>query len=387
MDSLCELPIYSSSLEADELDDVSGDEPGDADEASEDDSDPADVANCSLRDEFVQPRFDRWLRETATGDQARSDLLHEMFGRLSVTARNVEAVSSERRMLLDFELFGMLGQYRQTSQADASSPVWDVSEGKFELKANVEAELVLDSETLVTCAHFVQDPLGASAREDEGGSASSGRSRRWINRERLSDRFGSDTLATLGGPQSLLQFLGVICADAGVPCYAEALPFGLSAQILAASEDPEDRQRRHKPKPPASPASSRSPARSRGAAPAKRSSAKPPPSRAAPVKANASAPTPSVANAAPVPALAPDAGAAYPAAAASAGPSLEAAPPLAPPAPPATPQSGPSRPRTGSQGASRSSPKAGAAAKGSAAAPKARQSSHSRRASSGSQRT
>ncbi|CAJ1409703.1 unnamed protein product, partial [Effrenium voratum] len=58
--------------------------------------------------------------------------------------------------------------------------------GQMELVPNLEAEWVLDDETLLQCQHFAG-----------------------IDEARLSDRFGSDFIASLGGMPRLLQFLGV----------------------------------------------------------------------------------------------------------------------------------------------------------------------------------
>lgn len=230
MDALSGAPVHYSTMEADELDEVSPDElDGEDDEYTEEEVDPADEVPRSLCKQFIRPRFDRWLSQSSPA-QEEADLLREIFSRLNVTSRDVETVSSERRLRLEFELYGMIGCYSQTSQADASSTTWDVSQGGFDVKPNVESELVFDSETLISCSHFAGD----AAKADES------RSRRHVNKDRLCERFGTETVHKFGGAAVLMQFFGVICADPEASCYAEVLPFGLAASVLEVSEGAEE---------------------------------------------------------------------------------------------------------------------------------------------------
>jgi hypothetical protein len=172
-------------------------------------------------------------------------LLREVFAHVTVTVRDVEVVSSERNLRVEFELYGMQGRYRQSSQGDVTSPVWDVSKGTFDLKANLEAELVFDEEKLLSCAHFAGETLRAISGGGGASSSSARCSRSFVDKDRLCEKFGTETVVKLGGSGILLQFLGVICADPGAQCYAEVLPFGLQAAVLAVSEgDAEDRRPR-----------------------------------------------------------------------------------------------------------------------------------------------
>eukprot|EP00747_Dinoflagellata_sp_TGD_P049920 gnl/TRDRNA2_/TRDRNA2_146474_c1_seq1.p1 gnl/TRDRNA2_/TRDRNA2_146474_c1~~gnl/TRDRNA2_/TRDRNA2_146474_c1_seq1.p1 ORF type:complete len:253 (-),score=52.91 gnl/TRDRNA2_/TRDRNA2_146474_c1_seq1:97-804(-) len=135
--------------------------------------------------------------------------------------------SSERRLTVDFMLFGMAGHYDQCSQADATSATWDASGGSCCLLPNVKAELTLDGESLLSSAHY------ATVRPEGEGTPAG----RVVKEDRLGERFGTETLKKLGGIAVLLQFLGLICADEAAKCYAEVLPFGLSAALLAIDEE------------------------------------------------------------------------------------------------------------------------------------------------------
>ncbi|CAE7298124.1 unnamed protein product [Symbiodinium pilosum] len=105
----------------------------------------------------------------------------------------------------------MKGFYEQRSCTD-TSPTWELSEqGSLEQVPNLKAKWILDEETVLTCCHYA----GNEAAES------------WVDATRLSERFGSETLECMGGLGVLLEFIGLICADAGAPSYASLLPFGL----------------------------------------------------------------------------------------------------------------------------------------------------------------
>jgi len=230
-DSLCAAPAVYSSIEADELADLSDDEEEleEDDEDAEDGLDEMDSAGVNLRDLHLRSRFSKWLSQLPPGQAGRKELLLELFGLLEVSGHELEVLSSERRFCLTFCIASMSGCYEQCSQADIHSSVWDTSEGKFVLRPNVEAKFVLDDEVLASCRHFAATLPDAT--DSAAGSDSKKRSP-WVDKARLSDRFGSDTLEKLGGLGVLLEFLGVVCADAGTRCYAGVLPFGLSADLF-----------------------------------------------------------------------------------------------------------------------------------------------------------
>eukprot|EP00927_Polykrikos_kofoidii_P060845 TRINITY_DN55754_c0_g1_i1.p1 TRINITY_DN55754_c0_g1~~TRINITY_DN55754_c0_g1_i1.p1 ORF type:complete len:524 (+),score=79.88 TRINITY_DN55754_c0_g1_i1:99-1670(+) len=243
MDMFSIAPVESTSLGADELADASDDEDFSDDEHVELDAVPERVK--SLRDIFVLPRFKRWLAKFP-GNEARKTLLDELFRRLEVSTYVEHTVSSERVFSIEFCLADMEGRYSQRSHADPACVVLDAD--TLETLPNLKASLAFDGEELLGCTYFAGMPrtgkpvpkLDTEARFVDlsipplqavalGPPATS----RWADKQRLSDRFGSETLATLGGFSVLVHFLGVICADAAALAdYSEMLPFGLSADIV-----------------------------------------------------------------------------------------------------------------------------------------------------------
>lgn len=245
MNSLSASPVEYSSLEADELGNISDDEDFDDDGSEEPQTDTAEAA--TLRDRFLRPRFSRWLAGTAA-DQARQELLNEVFEKVVVSSYGAESISSERVFSVDFTIASMEGQYSQRCQADPLSATWDA--GTLLLVPNLEATLTVDGETILGCRYFAgagsqsipkleTDVSERSASTSSGAGA--GKSRRWVNGARLLELFGTETSVKLGGIPMLLQFWGVICADSCAPtAYTEALPFGLSAALVGVSEEKED---------------------------------------------------------------------------------------------------------------------------------------------------
>ncbi|CAE8622140.1 unnamed protein product [Polarella glacialis] len=211
MDQLSADPVYYSTLgdEDDEFGKLSGEESeGVSDDQDEDDSD--DDAALSLKDRYVRPRFDHWMAATAAVGPKR-ELLLELYSRLEVAARDDELLSSVHGLRVEFQIAGMQGKYEQLCLSD-SSQTWQLVDSKLELVPNVAVKLELDAEPLISCRYFVGQTASSSSSVDE---------------ERLSERFGSNTLEQLGGVHVLLQFLGVICADPGTPSsYVQFLPFG-----------------------------------------------------------------------------------------------------------------------------------------------------------------
>lgn len=221
MDSLSADPVCYSSLEAAELDDSGnegeqGVESEELPEEGEDDEDGED-----LKERLVQPRFEAWL---AGFEGAKRGLLLELYSRLEVLEHGVVFDSSAQSLRVEFLIAGMRGIYLQRSMVDAESDAWDMSPDgrRLELVPNITALLELDEETLVDCQQFT------------GQGASVGSSIRTVDEDRISDRFGSDTLVQLGGLDVLLQFFGTVCGDASAPPeYTLVLPFGgLSEAVL-----------------------------------------------------------------------------------------------------------------------------------------------------------
>ncbi|CAE8627548.1 unnamed protein product, partial [Polarella glacialis] len=211
MDQLSADPVYYSTLgdEDDEFGKLSGEESeGVSDDQDKDDSD--DDAALSLKDRYVRPRFDHWMAATSAVGPKR-ELLLELYSRLEVAARDDELLSSVHGLRVEFQIAGMQGKYEQLCLSD-SSQTWQLVDRKLELVPNVAVKLELDAEPLISCRYFVGQTASSSSSVDE---------------ERLSERFGSNTLEQLGGVHVLLQFLGVICADPGTPSsYVQFLPFG-----------------------------------------------------------------------------------------------------------------------------------------------------------------
>lgn len=385
MDSLCAAPACYSSMEGEDLEDLSPDEEeeeaGD-EEAQEEDEGGHETPVHNLRDLHVRSRFAKWLAQLPGGRGARSELLWELFSLLTVSRLDLQVVSSERRFSLDFSLASMQGRYHQSSQADAFSSVWDASGGDFVLRPNVEAEFVLDDEVLASCKHFAMgQPVSAGS--------SSKKPSPWVDHVRVSDRFGSETLEKLGGLGVLLEFLGTICVDSCTGCYAEVLPFGLAAGLFDVSFDPEEI-----PRSPATskskhsnvrknPSSTSQPAAPKRPPHAAKASAAPGSMGPAIVTLGASAAYPASTGAAAVPKapFAPAGTSAAKAAPAAAVSAIAKASEASPPAPPARPSSRGVRPRPG---AGNSSAKSTAAAKTGGAPPGGRTSSprHSSRGAS-----
>lgn len=222
MDALAGGPICYSSLEADEFDELSAYDDDGAPDL--DDVTLGERPELSIKDRFVQPRFDKLL---AASSATCHELLRELLGRVQMIHHDVLIESSMRHLVVDFVLAGMEGHYEQRSQADASSATWATSTGKtgtqgFELLPNVSADLVLDGEPLISCQYFASAASKNQSKTDD---------------KRLSERFGSDTLTKLGGAKVLMQFIGVVCADTGAPVYAERLPFGISGDVIAVEGD------------------------------------------------------------------------------------------------------------------------------------------------------
>lgn len=224
-------PYESSSLEAEDFDELSPDDT----EYEEDEgyaNEEADEEVLSLRDQLIGQRYKRWLGRLKARSSDADELLNQLYSRLEVRdvqdgpyAEGLSVSSSERCVEVRFSLCSMEGLYVQRSQADTKAPVWDTSNGKFEELPYVMCRLELDGEELVNFACFnrVSDPDGT-------------RSIMSVEQERLSERFGSQTIDQIGGWNILLQFLGIICVDSGSPGLIESLPFKLTAADVV---DPE----------------------------------------------------------------------------------------------------------------------------------------------------
>merc|ERR1719401_2250500 len=116
MDSLSMTPVCFSSLEADDLANLSDEEDLDEEESqSEDEVQASNVLDdAALRDRLLRPRFEHWLGAISKPtNQACTSLLLEMFNHLSVTSVGLEVISSERHSKLDFVIYGMQGCYRR----------------------------------------------------------------------------------------------------------------------------------------------------------------------------------------------------------------------------------------------------------------------------------
>lgn len=230
MDSLSAAPVFYSSLDADEFDDLTADE----DEGEYDEEQIAvDESNLSLKERYVKHRFDAWFQQQV-GD-ARRELIQELYNRLEVCSRRQELNSSVLTLNLEFVLSGMRGSYQQQSCTDFNAPTWDLSlDGELRPVPNVSTNLTLDEESLISSTFY------AGVDQNSGNRASSSS----IEEVRLSERFGSNTLEKLGGLSGLLQFLGVVCADAQASCYAAKLPFGgLSQAIIGLGTSGSNHQR------------------------------------------------------------------------------------------------------------------------------------------------
>jgi len=223
MDALSADPVWYSSLDPDELDELSENE---AQEQGDEEEEEDDDEELDLKDRYVQPRFDAWLSRQNLPEGATRELLLELYSRLEVQSYGVDYSSSVRCLRVDFQIAGMQGLCWQRSLSDPESDAWDISsdDKSFELVPNLSVEWVLDEETLIQCQHFT-GPSGST-------SSSS------IDENRLGERFGSNTLEQLGGLNVLLQFIGTTCGDAGAPHrYTELLPFGGLPQAILQIDD------------------------------------------------------------------------------------------------------------------------------------------------------
>lgn len=227
VDCLSATPVVYSSLETEDIEDFTDDEDDDADQEASADEGYGDIGDevlplSVLRDRFIRPRFEKWLTTQPTGSQ---DLLNQLYSLLAVLVRDFSTVSSERRFEVDFRIASIKCNYLQYSYADADISLWNAASDSTERVPNVRASLEVDGQELARSAYF------ASATSD--AAAAKGGDHIWTNPHQLSDCFGTDTVEQLGGCKVLLQFLGVICADNEVPFYAEALPFGLTPELVA----------------------------------------------------------------------------------------------------------------------------------------------------------
>ncbi|CAL1128711.1 unnamed protein product [Cladocopium goreaui] len=224
MDSLSVGPVQYSSLEADDFDDASAAEDADDDVDAVADSLAAmgpDVAEAPLKERLCQGRFNAWVALMKLG---HNSLVHELYKRLELQSHSV-TLSSVRSVCVQFSIAGMQGVYKQSSCFDPTSPTWHMNSKtqSMELIPNLLVDWTLDDELLISSRHWTAG-AGPEANDVQ------------LNESRLSERFGSDTITSLGGLNRLLQFLGLICADAGAPeAYTRHLPFGgLSHRILLA---------------------------------------------------------------------------------------------------------------------------------------------------------
>ena len=216
MDSLSVGPVQYSSLEADEFDEGSAAEEADASDGAEAVPEARELA-APLKNKVCQSRFETWVTLTKLDE---NPLVHELYRRLELQSHSV-TLSSVRILCVQFSIAGMQGVYKQSSCFDPTSPTWlmNAKTQSMEQIPNLMVDWTLDDELLIS-SYFT---FGGGAKAE-------------VNENRLSERFGSDTIKSLGGFNRLLQFLGVICADAGAPeAYTRHLPFGgLSHRILSA---------------------------------------------------------------------------------------------------------------------------------------------------------
>lgn len=225
MDCFSGAPINYSSLVADEFDDMSADDAGGGDEDPEEHL-PAEAPDEDVKLRRIKPRFELWLTERLRmrEDKECKRLLQDLYNQLEVCTWDLDFSSSARQLRVDFKLSGVEGQYHQRSQSDPSSSAWDVQgegDASLEMVPNVELELELNKEPVVTCKHY---------------ACATSRNRTWTNYAVLEQQFGLETSEKVGGAETLLQFLGTICADAGASCYAAALPFALPVALLAVTD-------------------------------------------------------------------------------------------------------------------------------------------------------
>ncbi|CAK9044790.1 unnamed protein product [Durusdinium trenchii] len=230
MDSLSVGPVQYSSLEADEFDDGnSADDIDEVEEAPETSRTTGVPPEGSLKQQICQGRFEAWVSQMKLG---HNPLVYELYKRLELLSHSVTN-SSVRCLLVEFSIAGMHGVYKQSSCFDPTSPTWllNSESNKMEQIPNLVVDWTLDDELLISSRYYT----GAERRGP------------YVDESRLSERFGSDTIRALGGGKAdwtgletglnrLLQFLGLICADAGAPeAYTRHLPFGgIPHRILAA---------------------------------------------------------------------------------------------------------------------------------------------------------
>ncbi|CAE7506680.1 unnamed protein product, partial [Symbiodinium necroappetens] len=218
MDSFSAGPIVYSTLEADELyesaDDSEGEGPGEgtAREAEEVIAHPGHDSKIWI----VNSRFRVWKQSEGKD----CSIINEMFDRLHVHSHEVTFASSVRCLKTDFSIVGMRGVYEQRSCADPS-PTWELSQrsGQLVQVPNLKATWLLDEETVLTCCHYAGEATES-----------------WVDEKRLAERFGSENLERMGGLSVLLEFIGLICADAGAG-YAAQLPFGLPEAVVYLREE------------------------------------------------------------------------------------------------------------------------------------------------------
>jgi hypothetical protein len=215
--------VVFSSMEAEDLDEMSEEDEDDEDDAC---SQEPEEEPLTLRDRFLKARFEQWLC-THSGHESSCTLLRELFMRLEIMRRDVDLISSERRFSLDFRLNGLSGRYDQKSQADTTSSLWVTKGTELCLAPNLLAELQLDGHLAVRRAHFSQGPRESSGAQEVCH----------VDEDMLEQCFGSETVSQLGGHKVLLQFLGTVCADSAAAAYADALPFGIPASIVAVADE------------------------------------------------------------------------------------------------------------------------------------------------------
>lgn len=240
MDMYSANPVVYSSMDAEELQNISGD---DIDIGADSDVDTVDDITKPF-DPYakLRTRIQKWAE---TQPKSNEDLINRFLATLVVTERSDEDRSSERVFKLRFKFAGREGRYVQHSHADVVSAVWDGA--TMARLPNVLASLVFDGEEVAGCRCFCTDLLGKPALRLETDAPAQeplkdkhlqtrAPSQRWADFTRLAELFGTDNVKKLGGPEILLQFLGSICADSAAPStYAKVLPFGLAAEIISIS--------------------------------------------------------------------------------------------------------------------------------------------------------
>jgi len=227
MEAMLAGSMCFSSLEPEDLEEFSSEEESTINQQEENSAGndlPSD--EHVVRDKYIRPRFEQWYSQQACGNSEGRDLLLEMWNMLVISNRYVLEESSERHYHLEFFLVGMQCSYLQVSQADPSSPTWDTQAGCFEPIPNVTAQLDVDGETVIACRHFTA-PISMQEKTENTC---------FVDEHRLTGIFGSDNILKLRGMETVLQFIGVICADADSFFYADSLPFTLSSELVKVAE-------------------------------------------------------------------------------------------------------------------------------------------------------